>query len=510
MSKSSSKDIFYLIKSLSKSEKRYFKVFSSRHVIGDANNYVKLFDLIDKEKAYDESRIIKKKEYSKHFPKIKERLYALILKSLRAYNSDASVIMRLQSSLDNIDILYRKGLYEQCEKIIAKEKTIALKYEKHLHLAQLFHWEILIMSIIKFYNDTSESEVEKIYNDFFTAIDKFKNEKQYQQLNSRLYIKFKHTAVPRTLAELADFGAIMEHPLHLSEKNAITFQSLNYFYNNFTAYYGALGTHEKACYYAAKQLNLVEKNIHQLDNNSVPHTSAIHNLALFQIASKKYKEAADTIKKFDKIKANDNNIRYIIFIKKTFLSFELFVHSGQFEEGVKFFEKIKSGYFDYNEKELKPPDRILLTIFFAYVYFGAKNYTEAQKQMNSLLNDKTVDYRGDLYCFAKIFNLIIHYELGKKDLLEYTVKSCYRYLYSRNRLYKFETTVLEFLKNKAPIQNNKKNMITTFSALRDKLIDLSKDTYEKKALEYFDYISWLESKINDRSFAEIVKQKAQY
>ena len=51
--------LFELIKSLSKSEKRYFKLLSSRHTIGDENNYVKLFDFIDKQTTYDEGVIFK-------------------------------------------------------------------------------------------------------------------------------------------------------------------------------------------------------------------------------------------------------------------------------------------------------------------------------------------------------------------------------------------------------------------------------------------------------------------
>ena len=39
---------FVLVKSLSMSEKRYFKIFSERHIIGSQNKYVALFDQLDK------------------------------------------------------------------------------------------------------------------------------------------------------------------------------------------------------------------------------------------------------------------------------------------------------------------------------------------------------------------------------------------------------------------------------------------------------------------------------
>ena len=44
-----SQDLFRLIKSLSIAEKRYFKIFANRHVRGEENKYVKLFDAIDEQ-----------------------------------------------------------------------------------------------------------------------------------------------------------------------------------------------------------------------------------------------------------------------------------------------------------------------------------------------------------------------------------------------------------------------------------------------------------------------------
>ncbi len=54
MSNVVSNQLFQLIKSLNKSEKRYFNLYASRHTIGEKNNYVILFEAIDKQIEYDE------------------------------------------------------------------------------------------------------------------------------------------------------------------------------------------------------------------------------------------------------------------------------------------------------------------------------------------------------------------------------------------------------------------------------------------------------------------------
>ena len=81
MSKVPSQALFHLIKALNKLEKRYFKLYSSRHVIGEKNNYVRIFDLIDKQSLYDESAILEKASISKkQLENYKRHLYELILK----------------------------------------------------------------------------------------------------------------------------------------------------------------------------------------------------------------------------------------------------------------------------------------------------------------------------------------------------------------------------------------------------------------------------------------------
>ncbi|MFB0925750.1 MAG: hypothetical protein QMB65_10815, partial [Vicingaceae bacterium] len=84
-----SEHLHQLIKSLSKSEKRSFKLFANRHTIGEKNNYIQLFDAIDKQENYDEAILIKKlkdKKLTDNLSSVKVQLYNLILKNLRQYN----------------------------------------------------------------------------------------------------------------------------------------------------------------------------------------------------------------------------------------------------------------------------------------------------------------------------------------------------------------------------------------------------------------------------------------
>ena len=108
MSNKASDQLHKLIKSMSKPEKRYFKVFSSRHIIGDENNYQTLFDAIDKLDDYDEEKLMKKfkdKVFVQRFSIAKNRLYNALLKSLDSFHANSSVEAQLHRQVHSAEIL---------------------------------------------------------------------------------------------------------------------------------------------------------------------------------------------------------------------------------------------------------------------------------------------------------------------------------------------------------------------------------------------------------------------
>ena len=104
-------------------------------------------------------------------------------------------------------------------------------------------------------------------------------------------------------------------------------------------------------------------------------------------------------------------------------------------------------------------------------------------------------------------NLIIHYELGNLDLIEYHLKSTYRFLLKKEDLHLFQQHILQFIKNLSRV-NTDQELIDRFKILREKMLALSKSKYDKRAFVYFDIISWLESKIHKKPIGDLLMEKA--
>ena len=121
-------------------------------------------------------------------------------------------------------------------------------------------------------------------------------------------------------------------------------------------------------------------------------------------------------------------------------------------------DEIELGISRFQYK-LNKEQTILFYYRISYIYFGSGLHKEALKWVNKILNDNEQILRQDIYSFARIFNLILHYELNNYDLLDYIIKSTSRYLSKTEKNYRSEQVFIKYLKSLSKIQNEKEKNI---------------------------------------------------
>jgi hypothetical protein len=186
MSNKASDHLYKLVKSLSKAEKRYFKIFTSRHTIGESNNYHQLFDYIDKMSEYDEELIkdhFKNESFIERLSIAKSRLYEAILKSLDGFYSNSSIEAKLKRTLHCVEILYKKSLYSQASKQLRSAKKIAIKHEKFTSLIEIQVWEKFLIEKDN-YEEISEDQLNDILNQDEDYLGKISAYVQLWHINS--------------------------------------------------------------------------------------------------------------------------------------------------------------------------------------------------------------------------------------------------------------------------------------------------------------------------------------
>ncbi|MCB0260334.1 MAG: hypothetical protein KDE62_11550, partial [Calditrichaeota bacterium] len=124
--------LFSLIKSLTKAEKRSFKLYANRFQSGTDSKFIQLFDVIDRLAEYDEQEVLKRlpEVKKRHLPNLKRHLYKQVLTSLRLIYIQKNIDIQIREQLDFARILYGKGMYMQSLRMLDRIKKIAVDHHQ--------------------------------------------------------------------------------------------------------------------------------------------------------------------------------------------------------------------------------------------------------------------------------------------------------------------------------------------------------------------------------------------
>lgn len=514
MSKKASDSLHKLIHSLSKPEKRYFKVFASRHSSSE-NVYQILFDAILKQESYDEDAILKKfkkESFTNRFPITKSRLYDTVLKSLDAFHSNSSLDAQLKRNLHCVEILYKKSLYKESSKLLYQTKKKAEKFDKHAILIDIYKWQKQLIEKDN-YTETNVKELEKIWEEDKLTLQKIRNYSDFWHIKSLLFQTLNKRGKARSTSEFNDLKKIIDSYLLKSESKALYPETKYLYHHIYSAYYFGVGDYENCFEHLSKNIKHIEDNYENYSEEPNVYFSVLSNAVYIASRLKNYDSAYTYLEKLrslpEKLAIKSNEDLDIKLFSSTYsIELTLYCITGQFEEGINLIPMVEEGLKLYDNK-INNVRVAFLCFNSACLQVGAENYAEALKWTNRLLNDVDIDKSEDIYCFAQILNLVIHLELKNNRLLPYALKSTSRYLETRNRKYQFEECMLEFVKD-AIKTDDSSEMKNRYSKLQVELDDLSKNEFEKTAFEYFDFPAWVEHKVSGRTMMEIVKEKSGY
>jgi hypothetical protein len=159
---------------------------------------------------------------------------------------------------------------------------------------------------------------------------------------------------------------------------------------------------------------------------------------------------------------NDNNrVQSFIYLYTAKLNRHFL--EGSFTTGLALVPEIQQ---KINAFRLKmDPHRILVFYYkIACLYFGSGDNEKTIEYLNRIINWK-VDLRTDLQCYSRLLHLIAHYELGNYEILEYLIKSVYRFMAKMQNLSVVEEEIFRFLRKSFHL--NKKQVKAAFIHLKE-------------------------------------------
>ena len=501
--------LFVLVKSLSKSEKRQFKLFVGRFGGNTDAKFLALFNYIDKAEQLDEKVIIKKGIVSKQqLSNLKANLYKQILKSLRLNPAHQNVRTTLREQLDYATILYNKGLYKQSLKLLDKAKQLALENEEKNIAYEIIELEKVIET--QYITRSIENRADEL------AVQA----KEISQLNV-LASKLSNLS-------LQLYGVLLKVGYVRSEED---FREITQYFHNRIPRFNIedLGFREKLwlykahlwhsfliqdfllCYrYSYKWVSLFEEYPKMIRQNPVFYLKGVHYLLESLFFIKHQTRFNETLQKLEdnynneEIPLNDNTDT-LCFTYLYFNKLNAVFLAGEFAEGIPLVAEIEEKLKTYR-KRLDDHHVMLFYYKFACLYFGAGDNHACIAYLDKIIQNKSLKVREDLMCFARILNLVAHFEAGLDANLEQQLKNTYRFLLKMDDLHEVQKEMLKFLRDVVDIYPQQLHL--AFKTLHASLKQYEDHPYERRAFLYLDILSWLESKIEHKPVAQIIQEKA--
>lgn len=510
MSNVKSDQLFNLVQSLSKAEKRFFKLYVSRSGKASDKKFITLFDAIEKQKVYDEAKILRKEKtlLPQQLPNLKTNLYFQLLKSLRLCNSNNLRSIRMMELIDYARLLYSKCLYRECVKMIDKAKNMVVGNDQAIFLLELLEIEKLVVS--KTHDAGNEERVNHIIRQTEQVSDSIRNINLFSNLSIKLDSYYKKSGFVRNQRDLEKVTRLFHAGLPDYKPEKLSFQEKLYLYKSYVSFYFFTRDFRQGYVYAKKLVGLFEEQPEMQVLKPEMYIKALNSLLAVQTKLFRFNEFTETLKRLVAIKREGRinltenlnlNLFKAIYIHEINRHFML----GEFKSGTRIVAALEGEL----NKFIPRLDKHSVMLFYykiACLYFGSGDYRSGLSWLNKIINERDIALREDLHAFARILSLISHFELGNNDLVESYIRSTYRYFIKRGDLSLYQKYILDFLKGLL-MAREVKNVQSRFILLKEQMESLQKNKFERRAFLYFDIISWLESKITSRPVQAIIKEK---
>jgi hypothetical protein len=499
-----STDLFKLIKSLTKSEKRYFKMFANFSGDRKQNNSTILFDAIDEQEVYNEDELkerFKDETFTKQFAVAKNYLQQTIIRSLTAYHNDSSASLQLLEMLKAVEVLYDKGHFGYCRKIINRAKELCESHEKAVHLDRFLEWESRILM-----RQSAFGEVGKIIDAQMENINNYSLTLDYKDKAFKMY---SVTASIGVATKEDEFELLNLKLSEINLKEPVDTAGKYYRHSIYNLYNCAIDNREKVLEYAKNIISLLESKPFFLKENPAAYISALNNYCSGLLRHGETEEALATIKKMRSLTANVEFENKQVEIAPLYaLSYDvelsIYIVSGKIEHALALDEVIKDFLSNF-ENDIQRNTQFEICFNMALANFYVKNYDHALQWLYKIMNNYDLEFREDLYLASRLLVLIIHYEMNNIVLLYNLISSTHRYLKNKKMLHGIEHALLHFLKSTA---------ITDDQKVIEKLLELKKlieedetSNSQSKILHNIDLLAWINAKFTNKQMPELVAMR---
>jgi len=480
---------YYLIQRMSRTEKRYFKLYNQIYK-GKNKDFIKLFDFLNSLKEYDILNVeaflnenIKQKNLSIAYllDKIIETMYSTGKDELRTVRN------LVQPHLSAFYVYRKAQLFELAYKELNKAEQIAAKYEQYTILFEVYELKRYTLENTQYNEEICEPE-DIILEKRSDTLRKITHQGAILSLASAIYNANAQTAnkIEESHEELLSYRK------HYDEFGVLEKISFNLCCS---LYYRSKKARRKAITFITDALKLWEDNPHLIPHQLDSYGSswgAILVLGTYpdsiDIALEYYEMYKKLPQKHKEVFSNlptNNEIKYYIYLYLFEIAYAIL--SEKYNQIASITRNIKSMIERYANSMIKEDLFYSVLLRVAYGNTLIKNYTESEYWLDQLA--KAIPINALLKDEMELLKLILMHESNNESLLKSNIRSLQRRWDITPTASPCVLPVLELLRASL-LKNKKKKLTELFDTTHKQLVQL-----ENNVLFCLPFSKWVALKI---------------
>lgn len=485
-----------LVHSLSGAEKRYFKLLTRKQA--GSKDYLALFDIIDKAPTSDIA-IIKdkfKKIHSKSSLNNTARyLVKLLTDSLIQSKVEKDNFFHLLQEIMRVKVLQERSLHEEGYLLLKKVRKSANASQQHLAEYLTLREELDYLSDSSFQGITDKTliETQMKAKDILKMLNHIHD---HHSLFELLKYRLIHSGKISSDEERKRLNDLMLSEMILvagKSKNSFAAQKLHLLFQSF--FFTDVGDYQSALKTFHPLNRLFEQNLKLLNKPPLDYLSTLNGILDSLHTLKKYNEIGYYIERLKQLDqpAYPEYFRYQV--RKTAIVYQLaiLIGEGRLTEALELIKNTEASilkmYPMINEEK-----QWELHFFYSLSYFSRKDWKKADNYISQVIQLHKVQPQLLICKAIRLLNIIIYYEKGDTDYLEYEIRSYKRFFRKNHPLLKSETLLFKFILL-WPDPRKKKIPQAFYNSISKEIQSLKTDKYEKQLLKYFDYTKWIMEKL---------------
>ena len=499
-----SQELFSFIKSMSKSEKRYFRRYCGLHG-SEGGRYMALFDALEGADGYvvgDLKAEMGWKNFERNFAVTGRYLFDKLLDSLHAYGKAQPGLRTLEQTLHRIRMLAeRRQLKTARKRIRAALKVVGRTEDFGIWLELL---QIERDAYVRNAKETGEHAHLRALNAEIQRVSDAQG--LMVKVRGLHYVFFSvlgtHKSVPdeKFWPELETAFAQLQD---LQPQMRPWFMSQVFYLQVLNQYRFLKGDIDGSRAALDEIVALFESRPEMIARHRRKFMASLHNSANRNLAVRNFGTALQRLQRFRYLRTDtprDEGFR----LESFYLSgLALIVNSGYIDEN----ENILHETITCLEKKaqlLSHRFRLNICLMLAIALFMSERYREALKWIQTVLNDPETAGIRLFFRMTNIFHLLVHLELGNHDWLEYALRKLREELRDQES-YRFETAFFTLLRGLLGT-GNKRDRNDCLEAFLATTSELESDATEAPVFSFFHFQSWAIAKREGRKLRDLIRE----